>query len=272
MRWEILKSLWCAFYLFFNNSNDEHCENRFWNILIATEEDGYSEEWLEKKNYEWIRVIRDRKVTDEDIKEVEEDMLKYIKDDVGRELTLEETAYIQRILWAKNKLRLLLFEECNRNCKGCCNQEFSLESLPVCRDYTPYTLIMLTGGEPMLRPEFVLRVVERIRESTNAPIILYTAWAKDKKALAKVLDHIDGMTLTLHSSEDIRDFQEFDKYYPVEKKQKKMLRLNVFAEVGKVEASSSWQVKNEIQWIKNCPLPEGEVFMRYEEKVSGDCE
>ncbi len=43
----------------------------------------------------------------------------------------------------QKKLRLLLFEECTRSCPGCCNRDWDLQSLPVCRDYSPYQLIML---------------------------------------------------------------------------------------------------------------------------------
>ena len=50
----------------------------------------------------------------------------------------------------KDKLRLLLLDDCNRNCPGCCNRDWDLQALPLCQDYTPYRLIMLTGGEPML--------------------------------------------------------------------------------------------------------------------------
>ena len=51
-----------------------------------------------------------------------------------------------------DKLRLLLFEECNRSCPGCCNRDWDLQPLPVCYDLPPYRIILLTGGEPMLYP------------------------------------------------------------------------------------------------------------------------
>jgi hypothetical protein len=43
----------------------------------------------------------------------------------------------------------------------------------------------------------------------------------------------------------------------------KSLRLNVFKGVSLAELNlSCWKVKPNIKWIKNCPLPEDEVFMR----------
>ena len=62
------------------------------------------------------------------------------------------------------KLRLLFTKDCNRNCPGCCNKDWDLDSLPVCTDFTPYDLVMITGGEPMLYPERLLHLIRRIRE------------------------------------------------------------------------------------------------------------
>ena len=41
------------------------------------------------------------------------------------------------------------------------------------------------------------------------------------------------------------------------------MRLNIFkgVEVGKLELD--WIVKDNIVWIKDCPLPEGETLMKY---------
>ena len=44
----------------------------------------------------------------------------------------------------------------------------------------------------------------------------------------------------------------------------KSLRLNIFEGVGPVDCSTRWQVKGHMKWIPNCPLPEGEVLMRYQ--------
>lgn len=42
-----------------------------------------------------------------------------------------------------SKLRLLLWEECNRTCAGCCNKDWNLSELPVCFDYSGYDLILI---------------------------------------------------------------------------------------------------------------------------------
>ena len=161
----------------------------------------------------------------------------------------------------QKKLRLLLFEDCNRKCNGCCNNDWDLKNLPICGFFRGYDLVMLTGGEPMLYPDVIYDAVNRIQEQTEAPIILYTALLADKTELARILDKIAGVTVTLHTTADITPFLEFDRYYVG--RGDKSLRLNVFEEVGPVSCSARWNVKSGITWIKDCPLPSGEALMRF---------
>lgn len=158
-----------------------------------------------------------------------------------------------------DKLRLLLFEECNRSCPGCCNRDWDLQALPVCYDFTPYRIILLTGGEPMLHPETVRAAVAEIRRQAKAPIYLYTAMTQ---GLDELMPLLDGVTLTLHTLCDYPPFWRFDQL--ARNLDGKSLRLNIFEGVGPVDCSTRWQVKGHMKWIPNCPLPEGEVLMRYQ--------
>lgn len=158
----------------------------------------------------------------------------------------------------KKKLRLLLFEECNRNCPGCCNRDWNLTDLSVCRNYAEYDLIMLTGGEPMLHPDIIRQAVSDIRRETDAPIILYTALVE---GLDDIMPLINGVTVTLHDKRDIEPFLKFAS--KTECLENKMLRLNVFKEAGNVAAPDNWRVKDSIEWIKDCPLADNETFLRY---------
>ena len=167
---------------------------------------------------------------------------------------------------AADKLRLLLFEECNRSCPGCCNWDWDLHALPICRDFTPYRVIMLTGGEPMLHPEIIRSAVEEIRGQTQAPICLYTAMTQ---GLDELLPLLDGVTLTLHTPNDYLPFWRFEQ--SARNLDGKSLRLNIFEEVGPVACSTRWQVKDHMKWIPNCPLPKGEVLMRYRPAQDTDC-
>jgi organic radical activating enzyme len=161
------------------------------------------------------------------------------------------------------KLRLLLFPDCNRKCKGCCNKDWDLENLPICRDFTPYDLIMLTGGEPMLAPDIIKHTIRRIRKQNNCPVVLYTAKCDTIPALFDVLTLVDGLTLTLHTKRDVEPFGLFNKRLTDDNTQNKSLRLNVFHNVSLDNFDlSRWIVKSGIKWIKDCPLPTDEVFMR----------
>ena len=157
------------------------------------------------------------------------------------------------------KLRLVLFEACDRCCPGCCNHDWDLKNLPVCTDYTPYKMIMLTGGEPMLPPEIIHQAVQKIRAQTGAPIYLYTAKVE---GLDELLPILDGVTVTLHEPKDLPEFQHF--VAAAHNLSGKSLRLNVFREAGPIPgAFPGWIMKEDMEWIPNCPLPEGEVLMRY---------
>jgi hypothetical protein len=161
------------------------------------------------------------------------------------------------------KLRLLITKQCNRNCEGCCNKEYDLDALPICTSFNGYDEIILTGGEPMLKVDTVLKVIKKIRkENSLAKIYMYTAKADVLGEIYNILDAVDGMTLTLHEQTDVEDFLDFQEHYFYFGK--KSLRLNVFDGVylPKSINLNYWKVRKNIKWIKNCPLPKDEVFMR----------
>jgi len=167
------------------------------------------------------------------------------------------------------KLRLLLFSQCNRSCPGCCNKDWDLGGLEVADSFAGYKEIFITGGEPMLRPDMIRECVEKIRQDNQtAPIYLYTA--KPNPELVSLLQtHLDGVTLTLHEQSDTGpQFAQF--YYAVQVlglTETKSLRLNIFSEVEYPYRDfplDGWKVKDGMEWIKDCPLPNDEVFQRYQ--------
>lgn len=162
------------------------------------------------------------------------------------------------------KLRLLITEDCNRNCAGCCNKDWDLAALPVETDYSGYDEIILTGGEPMLSPMLVWQVIREIREqNSDARIIMYTA-KTDTIGLLFLLDKLDGLTVTIHEKADWKPFLKFNRAMCLTGLFSMSLRLNVFREAGYHEFANNefWIVKKDIEWIENCPLPENEVFKR----------
>lgn len=135
--------------------------------------------------------------------------------------------------------------------------------MPVCKNFSGYDKIMLTGGEPLLQPDLIRKVVKKIRAVTKSSIILYTAKTDHSADLLDMLRVVDGLTLTLHTRKDVAPFMDFTDALKCSDIVGKSLRLNVFRGIDTGAANlSGWRVKNDIQWIKDCPLPDSEVFMR----------
>lgn len=162
------------------------------------------------------------------------------------------------------KLRLLLWNDCNRNCPGCCNNDWNLDALEKTTNFKGYSEIILTGGEPMLKPLSVTHVCQEIRLQTTAKIYMYTAKVNDLTMVNMVLKYIDGITLTLHTKNDVFDFKKLNNYIMCRLGlENKSLRLNVFKGINMGSINlSKWKVRDNIEWMKDCPLPEGEVFKR----------
>lgn len=165
------------------------------------------------------------------------------------------------------KLRLLVTEKCLKNCEGCCNKDWDLKSLPIfdLNDSTMFDEIMITGGEPLLFPGKVISLISSIRYTGfDKNIYMYTAKTSSFLPLLSVLYLLDGITITLHDKQDLEDFNSFYVIWNTIRNNNKTFRLNVFkeAELPKDWNFAGWKIKRDMEWIKNCPLPKDEVFMR----------
>ena len=115
------------------------------------------------------------------------------------------------------KLRLLVTQECNRTCDGCCNKQFNLNNLPTITNpdhYNQYDIIMITGGEPMLFSNKIYHFIKTLKTQLKykGKIILYTAKIDNLLAMSKLLLYLDGITITLHNQYDVRDFLSLDSF------------------------------------------------------------
>ena len=80
--------------------------------------------------------------------------------------------------------------------------------------------------------------------------------------IVAILNWVDGVTLTLHEQYDVEPFVELNKLVS-SLPEKKSLRLNVFNSVDLSGVDTvGWTVKDKIEWVKNSPLPAGEVLKR----------
>jgi pyruvate formate-lyase activating enzyme-like uncharacterized protein len=159
------------------------------------------------------------------------------------------------------KLRLLVTEKCNRNCVGCCNNDVKpsgvLFDVDECLDYQ---LIMITGGEPLLFPEMLCLLLETLKKNQRCPpIYLYTAFCPSISHLKSIIPKLDGITFTIHDQQGIEDFIKLNRYLYLSRLSLDK-RLNVFINIPlPIINLYGWEVKF-IDWIKDCPLPEGEEF------------
>lgn len=160
------------------------------------------------------------------------------------------------------KARLIFTNDCNRNCKGCCNKNWTGE-LPKEIDFielvNDFDKIYITGGEPMLYVSKLKDLINRLKRYEKK-VYLYTALPYPYSDFLRILEIVDGCTLTLHSRDDYKNFKAFelDKLDYFQYKNKS-LRLNVFPKI-KIN-SDIWDVRPKV-WIKDAPLPEGEIMVK----------
>lgn len=170
------------------------------------------------------------------------------------------------------KLRLLVTTQCNNKCPMCCNKQFNLDKLPIV-DRWDYDEIMITGGEPLLFFEKVailctnIKSMQKIHGYNSSNIYLYTSLFNNN--IINILMFIEGITATIHKKEDINEFIKINEYLLNNKQYdfiiNKSFRLNLFPDIKALLPKdidlSLWKIKD-IEWVKDCPIPEGEDFRR----------
>ena len=172
------------------------------------------------------------------------------------------------------KLRLLVTKKCQRNCVGCCNKDWDLDALPIA-DHFNYDEILITGGEPLSddnidRTLKVIDGIDLLHYNKDRKKYIYTA---DSFGVHSAFFIADGFTLTIHNKNDLREFrwlvdaiaeEDLIKQFIKLKGYSPSLRLNVFKGITIPEYWNleDWTVKDNLEWIKECPLPTDEVFMR----------
>lgn len=154
-------------------------------------------------------------------------------------------------------LRLILLEECYRSC----NNQFDFSTYPTIKNFSGYNEVILTGGEPMLKPNLVIEVAKKfLKEDVRTKIYLYTAKVDNLHDMHAVLHYLDGVTITLHKQNDVLPFMFFAQQYRFLCETYSM-RLNIFKDIKVPEEFlEGWQVKDNIEWIDNCPVPEDELM------------
>lgn len=169
------------------------------------------------------------------------------------------------------KLRLLITEVCNRNCKGCCNKYWDLKSIPQSQLSEAHTFseIMFTGGEPLLKPELTDQLATCIKSLMHPQARLYIYTAEPTAIQPDNFSVVDGFTITLHEQEDVQPFIDWciTILPQIDRSRGRRWRLNVFDTVKiprfirATLVDMGWLVKD-MKWVVDCPLPDNEVFER----------
>lgn len=168
------------------------------------------------------------------------------------------------------KLRLLVTDICNRSCSGCCNKQFDLVNLPIVHreELKDYSEIMLTGGEPLLYPRNLLRLIDNIKSEYKGLIYLYTA-SVNIFVHPTIMRSIDGFQLSLHDNMTIEEAQNFNNWQQMGLKHAvesgcTSNRLHFFPGIKHVLniEGQYWTSIKLCDWIPDCPLPWDEEFKR----------
>lgn len=179
------------------------------------------------------------------------------------------------------KLRLLVTTKCHNSCPMCCNKQFDLNNLPIV-DRWDYDEIMLTGGEPLSsvkKVRYLITLIESIKTIQKAQglplskVYVYTS-THHPNLMRKILPYVDGITYTPHNVKEVHTAISFNQHILLQKEYnpayigKKSFKLNLFSDikeiikrVTKLSSFSYWTI-HEIQWLKDCPIPDGEDFRR----------
>jgi hypothetical protein len=164
------------------------------------------------------------------------------------------------------ELRLFMWADCPKGCPECCNQYWDLDALPDCEDYSPYDVISITGGEPMIDTRTIQNVIRQIRKTSKAEIYVYTAKVDELEDMLPVVYAADGLTVTLHHPEDVTPFLRLvDAIAGIDRS----LRANIFKGVHVPSCIlPGWKVKRDKVYVANAPLPRSETLMRWDGRQS----
>ena len=167
------------------------------------------------------------------------------------------------------KLRLLVTTNCPNRCPLCCNNRFDFSKLPIV-DRWNYDEIMITGGEPLLYPDYVRSLIIGINTFQDsmgiAPSKIYIYTARIFY-IVPLIPYVDGIVYTPHSQKDASDFVRINQWLIKHGTSEKdcSLRLNLFPDIKAMLPDGIdlhlWKVKD-IEWVEDCPVPEGEDFRR----------
>jgi organic radical activating enzyme len=124
-------------------------------------------------------------------------------------------------------------------------------------DLIDYQEIVITGGEPMLYPDEVLKFISLIRNVTyNRQIYMYTSYWNGAQKSYDLLSKLDGITFTLHAECNDRDIialKDLSNTILKSKNNRLFIDTRVY---DKYDLSNidftNWKVVRKLQWKVEC--------------------
>lgn len=163
--------------------------------------------------------------------------------------------------------RVLITQDCQRNCENCCNKQPSIlnkaEIIYSIEEVLHHEIICLTGGEPMLYPDKLIRIINTIRSHpTKHTIYLYTAYFTWR--MNEIIPLIDGIHYTLHKETLPIDIEKFHQFQTMiwSACETKSFRLYIQPGMTHSVKIHPWKWKRiELKpWLEDCPLPSEETL------------
>ncbi len=138
----------------------------------------------------------------------------------------------------KDVARIILTLECNRGCSYCVNNyDFVLEEaveLGTWSRLKDYKIVCITGGEPLLKPDWILTTVRALKkQNPSQKVYLYASIYDD---YLEVLMHegLDGVNFTLHQFCTEKDRRALEKMESLIRRYPGSFRLSIDRSIGAV--------------------------------------
>jgi len=117
----------------------------------------------------------------------------------------------------KTTARVITTLKCTRACPYCVNKQPGIleqgKILLDLKQLEPYREVLLTGGEPVLYPQQLEKLIRSIREMYPQKEIYLYASIWSHRSCVYLLNIVDGIHFTIHNEKDIakniEDFQNF---------------------------------------------------------------
>lgn len=183
------------------------------------------------------------------------------------------------------KARLIVTWQCNKSCARCCNKTLPYEPIKIsekdlitlCKIEGYFSEVIITGGEPLLFPKRLKRLIKQIPRSQRR--ILYTAepypsldctmtgWLEDS-AYDKldVLEFFDGITITVHEQDDAKALENLLSRWGWFARRERTIRINIFDDIvlrdsiiKELRTRYFAEISNKV-WMEDCPIPKDETL------------